>query len=63
MNGTATKSVLSPHPGVLWILLLTILVFFLFALAAAWIGKTEADDSRSDDGDLRGRTRIQEQQQ
>lgn len=63
MNGTATKSFLSPHRGVLWILLLTILVFLLFALAAAWIGKTETDAPRSDDGGLRVGTPTQEEKQ
>lgn len=63
MNGTATKSFLSPRRGVLWILLLTILVFLLFAMAAAWIGKTENDASRSDDGDLRFEIRTQEEDQ
>jgi hypothetical protein len=63
MNGTATKSFFSPHRGVLWILLLTILVFLLFALVAAWIGETETDASRSGDGDSRGGIQSQEQQQ
>lgn len=48
MNATATNSSLAHYRGILWILLMTILVFLLFSLAAAWIGKTETDAPRTD---------------
>jgi hypothetical protein len=63
MNATARNSFLSAHRGVLWILVMTILVFLLFAMAAAWIGETETDASRSDDGDFRLEIRTQEENQ